>query len=224
MALIATGICYKIFLYDYQEVYEAGGNYRRMLGGSSSSYGEDYDSDYMEKKQQFTAHLFSGSIATVLICTDLMVLLHQGKQAILSQARTIPKARLALLVFLKYSLLFFLAMMSTFQNDPHFMATFGFAAILVQEFLRRSFHAWQQQEVTVNNADDSSTDSDTTMRTNGTGYYSDDDDYEYEIQNFADAKFALAKFEQQLVIEVKHPSSKGDKGADKMVSHSYYAC
>eukprot|EP00536_Pseudo-nitzschia_multiseries_P010767 jgi/Psemu1/168308/gw1.338.48.1 len=72
MTLIATGICYKMFLYDYEK-----GNYRRSLG--DSNYGAEYtDTDYKEKKQQFTADLFSGSIATVLLCTDLNALLHQG--------------------------------------------------------------------------------------------------------------------------------------------------
>ena len=222
MALIATGICYKMFLYDQQEGNGGGNNYRKLGDGD---YAENYDnSDYMEKKQQFTANLFSGSIATVLICTDLMVLLHQGKQAILNQARTIPTVRLTLLVFSKYSLVFFIAVMSAFQNDPHFMALFGLGAILFQEVMRRSFQAWQQEVVTMNNHnDDSSTDSDTTARTNCTGYYSADadDDYQYEIQSFADAKLALAKFEQQLIIEVK--PSKGEEGK-KMVTHSYYAC
>jgi hypothetical protein len=241
MALIATGICYKMFLYDYKKDSEgAEGNYRRMLG--DSGYEADYDeSDYAEKKQQITADLFSGSIIIVLICTDLMMLLHQGIHAIWKQIRAISRERLALLVVSKYSLIFFLAVMSALQNDPHFMAMFGLGAILVQEVLRRSFQACQLR---LNHAaDDSSTDSDTTVRTSFTGHSTmyDDDNYQYEIESFADAKLAFAKFELQWMDEAKQQHqqlSTTTKGKDvydstsscklsdgtKEITHSYYAC
>lgn len=239
MALIATGICYKMFLYDYKQKDGGGAGYRRILGDSNYGDGDD-GSDYAEKKQQFTADVFSGSITIVLICTDLMVLLHQGSQAVWNQIRRVPRSRLALLVVSKYSLVFFLMVMSAFQNDPHFMAMFGLGAILFQEVLRRSFVAWQLR---VNHAaDDSSTDSDTTVRTTFTGYSDDDDNYQHEIQSFADAKLAFAKFEQQWMVEAKEKQQQQDQSSSKMkdvydntssyqdtgetkeIVHNYYAC
>eukprot|EP00536_Pseudo-nitzschia_multiseries_P010766 jgi/Psemu1/204042/e_gw1.338.39.1 len=115
--------------------------------------------------------------------------------------------------------------MSAFQNDPHFMATFGLGAILFQECLRRCFHTWQQKVERAKCADDSSTGSNETENTCFTGY-SADEDYQYEIESFADAKLALAKFEQQLIVEMK-PYKNGvsklpDKLSDDEVKHSYY--
>ena len=217
MALIAVGVCYKMFLYDYQDDGADQYNKYRMLGGDG---GGDYDgesgvesnyyggSDYMENKQQFTADLFCGSIATVLLCQDALMWLHQGAHAIIAQAGKIPTLWLVLLILSKYTLLFFLIVMSAFNNDPHFIAFFGFGAILFQEILRRTFHASQIHQIETTIKDDGSTDSDTTKQTNATGYTADED-YQYEIQSFADAKLALAKFEQQLIVEVpKYHSSR----------------
>jgi len=229
MALISVGVCYKMFLYDYQDNKMDKQNGYRVLGdggdGAGGNYGEDGElnyyghDDYMENKQQFTADLFSGSIATVLLCQDAMVWLHQGSQAIFAQACKIPTVRLVLLILSKYILVFFLAVMSAFQNDPHFIAFFGMGAILFQEVLRRAFHASQKHQAVNTVKDDDSTDSDTTKQTNATGY-SVDEDYQYEIQSFADAKLALAKFEQQLIVEVPKHSSRNVTS-----NHTpYYAC
>jgi len=228
MALIATGICYKMFLYDY---YQDGGNYnnQRRLD-SSYNYGDNDDHDdhnddnsyyeQMEEHQQDTANLFSRSLVLVLICADVNYVLHQGRQAIWDQCRNIPMGRFALLFLSKYSLLFFLAAMSSFQNDPHLMAIIGLGAILFQEFLQRSFLAWQQQETVMSNIADDIINSGTTesgidVATRATHSYTSfilgdvkvttkyslDDNYEYEIERFENAESALAKFEQQSTVD-----------------------
>lgn len=214
LALIAVGVCYKMFLYDYQS-YDAGEskNGYRALGdgdGNNDSYDDSGsisygygDVDYGEKKQQFTADVFSISLATVLLCQDLLVWLHQGSHAIVSQCRKIPILWLTLLVLSKYALLFFLAVMSAFENDPHFVAFFGMGAIIFQEILRRLFHASQRTPLITNCEkpikDDDTACSDTTKGTN-VSFYTLDDDYERDIQSFADAKSALAKFEQLMLV------------------------
>jgi len=212
MALVSLGVCYKMFLYDYED--DDVNNYRMLGGDGEDNYDGDGDSesshygndDYMENKQQFTADLFSGSMATVLLCQDALVLLHQGSHAIVAQARKIPTLWLVLLILSKYILVFFLAVMSAFQNDPHFIAFFGMGAILFQEVLRRTFRASQKHQVVTTAKDDDSTDSDTTKQTNTTGY-AEDEDYEHEIQSFADARLSFAKFEQQLMVEASKYSS-----------------
>ena len=243
MALISTGICYKMFLYDYKMSRSgAEGNYGRTL--RDSDYGREYNSsDYAEKKRQFTADLFSGSITIVLICTDIMILLHQGIHAVWNQTRAIPRARLALIVISKYCLIFVLAVMSAFQNDPHFMATFGLGAIFFQQVLRHYFHGWQRQ---VNHADDdSSMDSNTAAGigfTENSSTVDEDCNYRYEIQSFEDAKQAFAKFEQQLMVEAKEhkqqrrqlPTHNNDVDDSRTLrneiedtkdfGYSYYAC
>ena len=229
MALIAMGVCYKMFLYDYKN--ESGDDsYHRVLEDGDYVTNYTHSGDYAEKKQQFAANLFSGSITIVLICTDLMVLLHQGSNTILSQIRAIPKCRFVLLAVSKYSLLCFLAVMSSIQNDPHFMTMFGLGAILFQKVLRRSFKTWQLRII---HADDSSTDSDETFNTTFTGFsiMTDDYNYQYDIESYSDAKMAFAKFEQQLMDEAKQqlsqhqqPHSSNNKLPSKEITHTHYSC
>eukprot|EP00578_Thalassiosira_sp_NH16_P017834 CAMPEP_0181128948 /NCGR_PEP_ID=MMETSP1071-20121207/29052_1 /TAXON_ID=35127 /ORGANISM="Thalassiosira sp., Strain NH16" /LENGTH=284 /DNA_ID=CAMNT_0023214885 /DNA_START=333 /DNA_END=1187 /DNA_ORIENTATION=- len=168
MALIATGICYKMFLYNYDssnQQQQADYDRRRLGGDDNNNYDyngaatEDDDAGYnyyyqqqqqqqmtKEQHEQDTANLFGRALALVLICTDLNLLLHRGKRATYDQILSIPPWKLAFLALSTVTLLFALVIMSYFQNDPHFMALFGLGAILCKDGLRRCFKSWQQEE------------------------------------------------------------------------------
>jgi len=206
-ALIAIGVSYKMFLYDFKQQTDGKG---RMLGGESGQY-DTYsnNNEYLEKKQQYTADLFSGSMVTVLICTDLMVLLHQGVRAILDHVNKIPKVRLIVLVCLKYSLVVFLALVSCFQNDPHFMAIFSLGAILFQEFLQRAFRSSQESpvvestDVKEGKNDDYSIQTISTQTLSTINSFDYDSEYVNDIESFRSSRYALAKFEQQQIREAR---------------------
>mmetsp|Transcript_35245 Transcript_35245/g.38994 ORF Transcript_35245/g.38994 Transcript_35245/m.38994 type:complete len:582 (+) Transcript_35245:26-1771(+) len=214
-ALTAIGASYKMFLYDFEQQtvdYEE----RRMLGGESGTYydTQSNNNEYLEKKQQYAADLFSGSMVTVLVCKDLMVVLHHGMHAILDYAERIPKVRLAVLVYLKYSLVVFLGAMSSFQNDPHFMAIFGLGAILFQEALQRAFRSSQRKENSPDVAErdssevvkknDSNDDCSTQLTIGSTDLSFDDDwDYANDIESFRNSKYGLAKFEQEIIRDLR---------------------
>ena len=143
-----------MFLYNYDS-----GNYinnQRNLGGEGDDgyeYGAADDDEsnnvnsyyeQMEEHEQETANLFSWSLALVLIWTDLNLLLHQGKQAIWDQLASLRRGKFLFLFLCKISVLFFLAAMSHFQNDPQFMAIFELATILFADVLQWWFRVWQQ--------------------------------------------------------------------------------
>ena len=169
MALIATGVCYKMFLYNYMKKYtQDDANYdsnHRNLGGGNNA-GNDYaatddhtnDNSYyeqLEELEQHTADLFGRSLALVMICTDVNLLLHQGKQTMWDHIRAMPRSRITLWILCKVSLLLVVATVSYFQNNPHVLALLGFGAILCQHVLGRTFRAWQQEnKISATNIDD----------------------------------------------------------------------
>ena len=150
-ALIAIGVSYKIFLYDFMYNNKSNDEYgdddyhRRRLGGDAEGgsnddyFGNNYEAALMYKRQ-FTANLFSGGIAMVLLSTDLMVLLHKGIPGMILYARTkISKVKLTLVVLAKYSIIAFLGCLCLLQPNPHLMIFCGLGAILAQDFLRNIF-------------------------------------------------------------------------------------
>jgi len=106
-----------MFLYNYYS--GNSNNNQRNLGGEGGDgyeYGANDDDkhnninsyyDQMKKKEQDNANLFSSSLTLVLICTDLNLLLHQGKQAIWDQLASLPWGRFVFLILCKGSILFF---------------------------------------------------------------------------------------------------------------------
>lgn len=138
-ALIAIGVSYKLFLYEFKYQNYGGGDSHRKLDGAKGNGNANDDYAYQEKRQQFAADLFSGSIATVLLCADFIQLLHLGLPQILKIARRVSKFSLFLFITLKYSLVVLLASLSTMQNDPHVMAFCGLGAFFFQEFLYNQY-------------------------------------------------------------------------------------
>ena len=137
VALIAIGVSYKMFLCEFiSGYYDAGDSAHRFLNKDGDRGGETYNSYYeQEQRQQFAANLFSGSITAVMICADLMLLLHKGLPEVLRESRMLSKCSLTVFVFLKVFLLVLLCILCFFQNDPHIIAFCGLAAIVFQEFL-----------------------------------------------------------------------------------------
>jgi hypothetical protein len=200
-ALIAIGVSYKMFLYESSYKYGGDNSHRTLGGGETTTYDDDDGDDdggYQEKRQQFAADLFSGSIATVLVCADLMQLLHKGLHKILERARTVSKTSLTVFVTLKYSLIVLLGTLSTFQNDPHVMAFCGLGAILFQEFLRNFF--FRAKPPGDDCAKDGKVDHDENKFNDDATWYSAGSDGSQD-----DEKSVLAIFEQQ---EILHRNSK----------------
>jgi len=256
MALIATGVCYKMFLYDYVYVNmysldDDGNHYeRRNLGGNNEGQGyvatndghdnnDDSFYEHLEEHQQGTADLFSRSLALVLACTDLNLLLHAGRQAVRDQTRAIPPCRRAFLILSKCASLCFLAVfLSALQNDPHLMTLFGLGAILLQEVWRRCFKVWQQEDAETSGVDDAGVRDEgardlpdrATVRCCGQIFgrvhttQAADDDEQYEMVTFESAAAALAKFEQQAMIDesaIRFPPAPAAAASDSAAADSY---
>eukprot|EP00934_Nitzschia_sp_Nitz4_P008040 Nitzschia sp. Nitz4//scaffold31_size150131//8137//9957//NITZ4_002809-RA/size150131-processed-gene-0.181-mRNA-1//1//CDS//3329547602//8030//frame0 len=151
VALIAMGVSYKLFLYEFTSKYHSKA-YRktRSLGGDyDEAYDEEYDdhSDSEERyydaqvsRRQSISHLFCASIVIVLICMDVEQILHRGLPKLRWMARRMTPWSLTTMVLLKYMVWVALATMSIYNHDPHVIPVCGLVAILCQDILRNSFH------------------------------------------------------------------------------------
>jgi len=150
LALIAMGVSYKLFLYEFLEDHEYDKS-RRELGGDDGKYYNDEDSAQysftLKQQQRYAANLFSGSIVLVLTLLDVKQLLHRGLRAIQRQARHVPLGMLMLFVLLKYSMVVFLATLSIYQYDPNMMTFCGLGAIVFQEYLYNFFFRRRRDHV-----------------------------------------------------------------------------
>jgi len=131
--LIAIGVSYKMFLYDFVYV-DNGSNSRRVLAAEDSAYTGDssYDSTQFEQQQQRTADLFGNSMALACIFADLLWLLHKGFQCLLKEARQYPLMAVCVITF-RIVLIAFLASLSLYGNNPEYMALLGMGLIAAQE-------------------------------------------------------------------------------------------
>ena len=139
VALIAIGVSYKMFLYEFIIGYYDGdaAAHRLLVEDGQNNHGSVYDSYYeQEKRQQFAANLFCASIATVMICADLILLVHKGVPEVIREARTLSSRSLIIFILTKLVLLVLLAILIIVQNDPHVVAFCGLAAIVSQELWR----------------------------------------------------------------------------------------
>jgi hypothetical protein len=159
-ALIILGASYKMMLYEY--VYEAEdtdeddghrralaatGNLRRFLAGGSSAALRFEAAD----RQQRIANFFCGAMATIWICSDMLILVHRGIREHWKQCRDSPKSKLVKilaipLLLARVGLLVFMATLSQYQADPNFLALSGLVGVLAQVALRVAGTALYREE------------------------------------------------------------------------------
>jgi hypothetical protein len=154
-ALIILGTCYKMFMMEFEyekESYnnnpEESSSHRRMLfqallfspqqqrslaGGASSALRFS-----TEERQELVAHFFSGSLAVVWLCLDLMILAHRGIQDNLARIQESASLRLGAfaMVFFRVGLILFAASLSQYIHDPTTLSFLGMAGIIGQLLLR----------------------------------------------------------------------------------------
>ncbi len=141
VVLISIGVSYKLFLYEFTTDNEYD-KVRRQLGGNDEYNNEGEEAQYtfkQEQRQRYAANLFSASIAAALLLLDVKRLLHRGLRSIQRQARTVSPVMLVAFVFLKYSVVVFLATLSVYQYHPNVMTFSGLGAIIFQEYLYNFF-------------------------------------------------------------------------------------
>jgi hypothetical protein len=151
-ALIILGATYKMMLYEY--VYEvdytddddghrrvlhvaARGKHRRFLAGDSSAALRFDASD----RQQRIAHFFCGAMATVWVCSDMLILVHKGIQENLHRCKNSSKPNIVKIIAIplllaRVGLVGFIATLSQYQTDPSTLAFAGLVGILAQIALR----------------------------------------------------------------------------------------
>lgn len=153
-ALIILGTCYKMFMFEFEyenEGYndnpEVSSSHRRMLfqvllfspqqrslgGGASAALRFS-----TQERQERIAHFFSGSLAVVWLCLDLMILAHRGIQDNLARIQETGSLRFGAfaMVFLRVGLILFAASLSQYIQDPTTLSFLGMAGIIGQLLLR----------------------------------------------------------------------------------------
>jgi hypothetical protein len=152
-ALIILGTCYKMFMYEfeYEDNYNpeesSSSHGRRMLfqallfapqqrslaGGTSAALRFS-----TEERQQRIADFFSGSLAVVWLCLDLMILAHRGLQDNLARSRESNSLCFGafVMVFFRVGLILFAATLSQYMSDPTTLSFLGMAGIIGQLLLR----------------------------------------------------------------------------------------
>jgi hypothetical protein len=99
------------------------------------------DIDEADTLKERSAHLFSGSLATIFFCLDCMTILHLGIEE--SQDRCVCKAtkkknsKGMFLLVLRIGLIVFCATLSQWLTEPDNLAEIGVACVLCQLFLRK---------------------------------------------------------------------------------------
>ena len=141
-SLIVLGTTYKMFLYEVVNLSQGSharfrflsdGLLGRLLAGSESSLPTDV-------RQQNIANLFSGSMACVWFCLDIMLLAHKGIGANLhrgTECTAFWKTMTAAFVLVRVGLIVFFATLSQYETDPARLAAIGCAGVVLQ-FLSRA--------------------------------------------------------------------------------------
>jgi hypothetical protein len=138
-ALIVLGTTYKMFLYEvvsqsqaYSRVRLLGNIFGRLLAGTESSLPTAV-------RQQYTANLFSGSMACVWFCQDTMLLAHKGINENLHRGvecslwwRFVTGG----FVLVRVGLIVFFATLSQYETNPARLAIIGCVGVILQFIFR----------------------------------------------------------------------------------------
>jgi hypothetical protein len=146
-SLVAVGGSYKMLLYEftYEGEYDSGYGKRlltpsydpplsrSLAGGPPSGFSE-------EDRQQRVANIFCISLAIVWFTSDLMTLCHKGISSNLDRCYCDKDSKFskigAVVIFLRLSLLAFIATLSQYMYDPTYIAIIGLAGNMAQVILR----------------------------------------------------------------------------------------
>jgi hypothetical protein len=142
VALVVLGTTYKMLLYEF--VYQEESSQYRMLLPMFSRMLAGGDSAALRfptaERQQLIAHFFSGSMATVFFCLDVMLLLHKGLSASLERMNEChtwkSKAGGTLLILLRVGLIGMVASLSQYVVDPPSLALIGMCSVFAQLIIR----------------------------------------------------------------------------------------
>ncbi len=120
----------------YRSLQGSGGIIGRLLAGGGDA--PKYDTT---ERRQGVANLFSGSMAVVWLCSDLMILTHGGIKAHVQKCtdsnRTRPMRVLGLVLLLtRIGMIAFIATLSQYFTEPEGLAFIGLCGIAFQVVLR----------------------------------------------------------------------------------------
>ncbi|GKY93844.1 hypothetical protein MPSEU_000351300 [Mayamaea pseudoterrestris] len=140
-SLIILGCTYKMFLYEVVEATQTSHGRFRVLGKVFDRWlAEEESSLPTEVRQQNIANLFSGSMACVWLCQDIMLLAHKGLHANYHRGVECSIAKRAIsvsFVLVRVGLIVFFATLSQYETDPARLAAIGCAGVVMQ-FLSRA--------------------------------------------------------------------------------------
>jgi len=129
-ALVTLGAAFTFFLTAFAEEDEG----RRLALVSASGLDP-------ESRQERGAHLFSGSLAIIFFCLDVINFLHLGMEE--SRGRCVCKTskrknvKGIILVVVRLGVLAFTATLSQWESEPENLAVIGVICVLVQLLLRK---------------------------------------------------------------------------------------
>jgi len=137
---------FKMFLYEFTyDVTADGGVKSRFLHPIFSRYlaGGDASGELSmlnaDERQRREAAFFSGSLAIIWFCMDVMLLLHLGFRATLERAdQCPPKARFFgwVLAAARLAMIVFIATVFLYEQQPERLALIGLGSTLAQLLLR----------------------------------------------------------------------------------------
>lgn len=145
------GVITQMVLYEFAyESYESSTtDHRSLLLGSGNSIlgrllaggGSDVPKYDTPERHQQIANFFSGSMAVVWLCSDLMILTHHGIKAHFQKCsgsnRTFHMRVFGwVLLLIRIGMLAFIATLSQYYTDPQGLAIIGLCGILFQVILR----------------------------------------------------------------------------------------
>lgn len=144
VSLIVLGASYKFFLWEAVFDDDQAGKDRRLLfpmlerllAGETTSLRFD-----TEDRQQRIANLFSGSLAMVWLCLDIIALAHKGFSNNVERLNNCPKGKAMALSIVgsRVGLIIFAATLSQYVTNPVTLAIIGLVGIFAQVSFNCSF-------------------------------------------------------------------------------------
>jgi hypothetical protein len=136
LALVCLGAAYTFFLLFSGEEEEEKDSHRRLTAERWLAEAPDLD-----EAREPAAHLFSGSLAVIFFCLDVMTILHLGIKEGKDRCRCARtkkwNAKGIAVVFVRGCLVVFTATLSQWETEPESLAIIGLFCVLAQLLLRK---------------------------------------------------------------------------------------
>jgi hypothetical protein len=140
-SLIVLGTTYKMFLYEVVSATQVSHSRYRLLGDELRRWLSEGESSLTaEVQQQNVANLFSGSMACIWFCQDIMMVAHKGLTVNIHRGVdcTVARRTMAIsFVLVRLCLIVFFAFLSQYETEPTRLAAIGCAGVVFQ-FLSRA--------------------------------------------------------------------------------------